>query len=223
MGRFASAWSAELLREGYFRRFWIASTISVFGDGVSSLAIPLTATAILHASPLDMGYLTAAIWIPSLIFAVHAGAWTDRRGQRRYIMIAADGARFLLLASIPAAYALNILTLSQLFLVVFGVGCFSVLFNVSSTALFGFLVAPGKYVEAQSLLYGGQQLASLSGPSAAGFIVQSITAPLAIAVDAASFLVSAALLSRIKPAEPQRERSGWLGSSTLPGHGASLP
>jgi predicted MFS family arabinose efflux permease len=202
------------LREINFRRYWIASTASVFGDGVSSLAIPLTAVAVLHASPLDMGCLGALVWAPSLVFSVHAGAWIDRRGQRRYTMMTADGARFLLLASIPASYALHILTLPQLFLVVLGVGFFSVLFNVSNSALFGFLVAPDEYVEAQSLLYGGQQVASLGGPSAAGFIVQAITAPLAIIVDAASFLVSAILLSQIRSAEPSRPHGDASGSVT---------
>jgi MFS family permease len=191
-----------LLRDGYFRRYWIASTVSVFGDGVSSLAIPLTATIALRADSLDMGFLTALAWVPSLVFSVHAGAWADHRGQHRRIMIIADGARFLLLASVPASYALNILTLPQLFLVVFGAGCFSVLFNVSSSALFGFLVPSEQYVEAQSLLNGGQQIASLGGPSAAGLVVQAVTAPVAIAADAASFLFSAVLLSRARTTEP---------------------
>jgi MFS family permease len=120
-------------------------------------------------------------------------------------MIMADGARFLLLASVPASYVLNILTLPQLFLVVFGAGCFSVLFNVSSSALFGFLVPPEQYVEAQSLLNGGQQIASLGGPTAAGFVVQAVTAPVAIAADAASFLFSAVLLSRAGTTEPAQD------------------
>jgi MFS family permease len=205
-----------LLGEEYFRRYWIASTVSVFGDGVASLAIPLTAASVLRANPLDMGYLAALTWVPSLIFSVHAGAWSDRSGRRRYIMIAADVARFLLLASVPIAYALNVLTLPQLFLVVFGIGCFSVFFNVSSTALFGFIVTPDQYVQAQSLVNGGQQVALLGGPSAAGFIIQSVTAPLAIIVDAASFLVSAVMLSRIRPEEPSPDRAA-AGSQTTEG------
>jgi predicted MFS family arabinose efflux permease len=130
------------------------------------------------------------------------------------VMIAADGARFLLLASVPVAYAFNMLTLPQLFLVVFGVGCFSVFFNVSSTALFGFIVAPDQYVLAQSLVNGGQQVALLGGPSAAGFVIQLITAPLAVIVDAVSFLISAVLLSRIKPTELAPDRRGASNRTT---------
>ena len=154
-----------------------------------------------------MGYLAALIWLPSLLFSVHAGVLVDRYGRRRHAMILADSARFLLLASIPAAYFLDALTLPQLFIVVFGAGCFSALFNVSTTAMFGFLVAPENYVEAQSLLSGGQQVSTLAGPSVAGLMIQAITAPAAIFVDAASFLLSAGFLSGIKAQEPLPERS----------------
>src|SRR5215469_8641000 len=87
-----------LLREAQFRRYWSAQTISMFGDQVSGIAVPLVAVLVLHASASDMGYLTALIWLPSLLFGLHAGAWVDRRGQRRVTMIAADLGRFALLA-----------------------------------------------------------------------------------------------------------------------------
>jgi len=70
-----------LLRERTFRRYWSAQTISMFGDQISSIALPLTAVLALHARAAQMGYLTAAVWLPSLLFAVHAGVWADRLGR----------------------------------------------------------------------------------------------------------------------------------------------
>src|ERR1700743_3270109 len=72
-----------LLRNRVFRRYWGASTVSMFGDQVSSVGVPLTAVLVLHAKPYEMGYLTALEWLPSLLFGLHAGAWLDRRGERR--------------------------------------------------------------------------------------------------------------------------------------------
>ncbi len=89
-----------LLGERPFRRYWSAQTISMFGDQVSAIALPLTGVLVLHASAAQMGYLTAIEWLPSLLFALHAGAWVDRRGHRRATMIVADIGRALLLLSV---------------------------------------------------------------------------------------------------------------------------
>lgn len=92
----------ELLRQQGFRRYWSAQTISMFGDQISTIAIPYTGILALHAGAAQMGYLTALIWLPSLIFGLHAGVWADRRGHRRILMITADLGRAGLLAAIPA-------------------------------------------------------------------------------------------------------------------------
>ena len=125
-----------LLRQRAFRRYWSAQTISMFGDQVSAVAVPYTGILALHADAAEMGYLTAAIWLPSLLFAVHAGAWADRRGHRRRLMIVADLGRAVLLATVPVAAALHLLTLAQLYLVAFAVGSLSVLFTVCDPAMF---------------------------------------------------------------------------------------
>ena len=88
-----------LLHDQLFRRYWSAQTISMFGDQISSVAMPLAAVLALKASASEMGYLTASLWLPSLLFSVHAGAWVDRRGHHRATMIVADLGRFALLAS----------------------------------------------------------------------------------------------------------------------------
>ena len=191
-----------LLRETVFRRYWSAQTISMFGDQVSGIAVPLVAVLVLHASAADMGYLTALIWLPSLLFGLHAGAWVDRRGHRRATMIAADLGRFALLASIPAAYALHVLTLGQLFVVALAVGALSVFFTVSDSALFVAVVPADRYIEGNSLVYASRALSFVGGPSLGGLLVQVLSAPAAVAADALSFLGSALFLRRIRPAEP---------------------
>ncbi len=144
----------ELLRQPEFRRYWSAQTISMFGDQVSSVAIPYTGILALHADAAEMGFLTAAIWLPSLIFALHAGAWADRFGHRRILMITADLGRAGLLALIPAAALLHALALWQLYAVALAVGTLSVLFAVCDPALFVVLVPSQRYVAGQSLVYG---------------------------------------------------------------------
>ena len=166
-----------LLRDRVFRRYWSASTISMFGDQISGVALPLAAVLALHAGAAQMGYLTALEWLPSLLFGLPAGAWVDRRGRRRRTMIAADLGRAVLFASIPVAYALHALTLAQLFAVTFGAGTLSIVFNVSDGTLFVSIVAENQYVDGQSLIYGSRALSFVGGPSAGGVLVQAAVRP----------------------------------------------
>lgn len=196
-----------LLREpGPFRVFWAGQAISLFGDQVSLIAVPVTAVLILHAGPAEMGGLVAAAWLPSLLFALHAGAWVDRTGHRRRNMIAADLGRAALLLSIPGAAAMHGLTLVQLYAVVFLNGSLSVLFNVSGTTLFVSTVPPDRYVEGQSLLHGSRAFSFIGGPSVGGLLAQAFSAPGALVADAVSFVASALSLSVIAPPEPETER-----------------
>jgi MFS family permease len=200
-GRHLVSRAPSLLRERTFRHYWSAQTISMFGDQVSSLALPLTAVLALHARAAEMGYLTAAVWLPSLLFAVHAGLWADRFGRRRVLMIAADAGRAALLVSVPVCYALHWLTLAQLYTVAFGAGALSTLFTVCDGSLSVAIMPRDQYVEGASLVYGSRAFSFVGGPSLGGLLVQALSAPFAIAADALSFLGSAFFLHRIKPAE----------------------
>jgi MFS family permease len=191
-----------LLRNQVFRRYWGASTVSMFGDQVSSVAVPLTAVLVLHARAYEMGELTALQWLPSLLFGLHAGAWVDRRGKRRSAMILADIGRSVAFATIPLCYALHRLTLAQMCVVTFVAGSLSVLFTVSDGTLFVSIVEPEEYVDGQSLIYGSRALSFLGGPSVGGLLVQALSGPYAIVVDALSFLGSAFQLGTIRPKEP---------------------
>jgi len=196
----------SLLRENRsFRTFFAGQSVSLLGDQISVIALPLVAVLVLDASPAQMGYLAAAALLPNLLFSLHAGAWVDRRGRRRQTMIAADVARAALLLSVPVAYWLDVLTFAQLYVVGFLSGLASVFFFVSYTTLFVSLVPRERYVEANSLLNGTRAASFVAGVSLGGLLVQILTAPVALVADSASFVYSALALSRIKPVEPPTE------------------
>lgn len=188
-----------------FRRFWTGQTVSLIGDQISLIALPLVAVLSLDATPAQMGYLTAAALLPALLFSLHAGAWVDRRGRRRRTMIFTDLGRAALLALVPLGAALGLLSMPALYVVAFLTGALGVLFMVSYNALFVALVPRDDYVGAMSLVNGSRALSSVVGPSVGGVLVQVLTAPVAIAVDAASYLVSAFYLHRVEAVEPPRE------------------
>jgi MFS family permease len=207
-GSSLAGWVPPLLRQRQFRRYWSGQTISMFGDQISGIAVPLTAVLTLRASAADMGYLTALVWLPSLLFGLHAGAWVDRRGRRRAVMIGADLGRFTLLLTLPVCWILHVLTMAQLFGVAFAVGVLSVVFNVANSALFVAVVPADQYLEGNQLVYFSRALSFVGGPSIGGLLVEVLSAPVAVVADAVSFLGSALFLHRIDPAEPPPDRSG---------------
>jgi MFS family permease len=195
-----------LLRENRsFRTFFLGQSVSLLGDQVTLIALPLVGVLVLDATPAQMGYLASAALLPNLLFSLHAGAWVDRRGRRRQTMIAADLGRAALLVSIPVAYWLDVLTLPQLYVVGFLTGLASVFFFVSYSTLFVSLVPRARYVEASSLLNGTRAASFVAGLSLGGVLVQILTAPVALLADSASFAYSALALSRIHPEEPPPE------------------
>jgi MFS family permease len=197
-----------LLRENaVFRRFWFGQTISLFGDQVSLIAVPLTAVLVLDANASQMGYLVAAELTPNLLFALHAGAWVDRRGRRRQTMIATDLARAAAIATVPLAYALDVLTMQQLYVVAFAVGTMTVFFSVSYASFFIAVVDRKDYVAASSWLAGSRAFSFVAGPSLGGILVQILKAPITLLLDAVSYLFSAFFLSSISPEEPPIEEA----------------
>ncbi|MFJ3765122.1 MFS transporter [Streptomyces sp. NPDC090082] len=191
-----------LLRERTFRRYWTGQTISLAGDQISLIAIPLAAVLALGADAAAMGLLKTAELLPALLFNLPLGAWADRQANRRRAMIAADIGRAALVLTLPVAYAMGALTLGQLYAVAFGIGALTVLFEVCNTTLFVALVPTDQYVRANSLVNGSRSMAWLAGPGVGGLLVQFLTAPFALVADAVTYLVSAGYLARIKPAEP---------------------
>ncbi|MEO3923236.1 MFS transporter [Micromonosporaceae bacterium B7E4] len=200
-------WVPELLRQAPFRRYWSAQTVSLFGDQISTLALPLLAVLGTGAGPAEMGYLTAAALIPNLLFSLLLGAWIDRYPHKRRVMVLADLGRAVLLAAVPVAYLFGVLSLGQLYVVAFLTGTLAVLFEVAHSTLFVSLVHRKDYVDANALTNGSRAMSYVAGPSAGGILVQTLTAPVALLADAVSYLVSALFLTRIGPTRPTEPAS----------------
>jgi MFS family permease len=191
---------------GGFGRIWGSIAVSLMGTQVSLLALPLTALAALDASPRQVALLAAAGTAPFLLFGLPAGAWVDR-WSRRTLMVTTDVLRGLLLASVPVAWLLGILTAGQLYGVAFGVGSLSVLFDVASLTVLPALVPRGQIAVANARLEAARAVAQTSGPGLGGVLVQVMTAPLAVTADALSYLASAVLLRGL-PRTPAPTRPG---------------
>jgi predicted MFS family arabinose efflux permease len=196
----------KLIGQPGFRRLWFGQTVSEFGSQVTTLALPLAAVLVLHASTFQVGLLTTAGYAAFLLIGLPAGAWVDRV-RRKPVMIAADVTRVLVLASIPVAYGLGVLTLAQLYVVTFIHGVATVFFDVAYMSLVPGLVGRQHVAEANAKLQATVSVAQVSGPSAAGFLIGLLSAPVAFLADAASFVVSAGSLLIIRDREPAPERA----------------
>ena len=183
-----------------FQKLWVGQSISAVGSSITQFALPLTAALTLSATPEQMGVLTAANWLPYLLFALFAGAWSDRL-RRRPILITTDLVRAGVLATIPVAAALHVLSIGQVLGVAFVVGSMTVVFQSAYRPYIPFLVGREALVEANARLALSESVARVAGPSLGGLLVQLVTAPIAIAADAASFIVSAFAVFLIRATE----------------------
>lgn len=176
-----------------FRRFWTADAISQLGTQVSYIALPLLAIVVLHASTIQVSLLRVTQTAAILVLGLPAGAWCDRR-RARPVLVTADIGRAVLLASLPLAWALHVLTIWQMYVVLALAGALTVFFNVSHQSCLPQLVGREHLVEANAKIQGNMSVAAVFGPALAGFLVQIITAPFAILADAISYVWSAAWL-----------------------------
>jgi MFS family permease len=201
------AWRpAGLWRHGDFMRLWTAQTISQFGTQVTLLALPIAAIVVLDASAFEVALLTALEWTPWLLFSLPVGAWVDRV-RRRPVLVAADFGRALVLVSVPLAYAVDVLTIWQLYAVGFATGVLTVFFDVAYQSYLPSLVERGQLQEGNSKLEISRSGAQLAGPGFAGVLVDLVTAPVAVLADAVSFVVSALFLGAIRRQEEPVQRA----------------
>jgi predicted MFS family arabinose efflux permease len=205
--------SGSLWRQGNIMKLWIGQTISMAGSAVTELALPLTAIILFHASPFQLGLLLAVNAAASALFGLFAGAWSDRV-RRRPLMILADLGRALLIGVIPAAAFLGVLRIEMLYLVATCVGALDSLFGAAYQGFLPALVRPDQLVAANSRFEGSRVLAQILGPGLGGALVQLVTAPFALVVDALSFLASALSIVLIPDPAPaprpaSEQRSLW--------------
>ena len=192
--------AGALWRHVDFLKLWTGQTISEFGSQVSGLAIPAVAVLTLKATPFQVAALGTVEFLPFLLLTLPAGVWVDR-WRRRWILIAGDLGRAVLLASIPVAYAFHHLTLTQLYVVGFVVGVHTVFFDVAYQAYLPQIVDRETLIEGNSKLQMTVSGAAIVGPGASGGLISLFTAPYAILVDAFSSLVSGGFTASIRQRE----------------------
>jgi predicted MFS family arabinose efflux permease len=189
-----------------FRNVFAAAAVSTIGTQISFLAVPLLAVIVLNATPAQLGILGVLKTIAFLLVGLPAGAWLDRI-RRRGVMVAADLARALLLFSLPVAWWLHVLTIEHVYLVVLLTGVATLFFDVAALSYLPFVVGRDRLTSANSALQSWDGAASVAGPSIAGYLVQLASAPVAVLIDAATYLWSALCLAGIRRREPQPQRT----------------
>lgn len=190
-----------LWRDRTFVALWSASTVSLFGSLITRTALPFAAILVLDAGPLEISVLRSAELIAGLLVGLVAGAWVDRL-RRRPLLIWADLGRAVLLGSIPVAFVLGALSLWLLVFVAFAAAVLSTFFDVADNAYLPTIVPREKLIAANSALTATGSVAEFSAFGVGGFLIQLFTAPIAIAIDAVTFVVSAVLLGTIRKPEP---------------------
>ncbi|HVD00131.1 MAG TPA: MFS transporter [Candidatus Dormibacteraeota bacterium] len=191
----------RLERDRSFLLLWAGQTTSTLGSAVSDLAIPTAAIFLFHAGAFQVSLLGALETLPFIGVGLLLGPLADRV-RRRPILIACDLARFGILGSIPVAAAAGELTLYQLYAAAFLTGIFNVFFQVAYQAYLPALVSRQRIMGANSRLSVTQTIAGTVGPAIGGFLIQEVGAAMAVAVDSASYLLSALAVLLIRKPEP---------------------
>ncbi|TWI60870.1 putative MFS family arabinose efflux permease [Pseudoduganella lurida] len=194
----AERWRSDpLLASPDFRRYWTSMVLTSFGSQIGALALPLCAVLMLHATAAQMGILTAAAAIPYAFFALPAGVWLDR-SRKLPILLGSKIAQGLSLASIPVAWWLDLLGMPWLYTVAAIQGTCSVIGGGAEQIFLTLLVGRERMVEAQSRFATTDSISRLLAPGLAGLLIQWLTAPVAIVVNAATFFISVWNMCRVK-------------------------
>ncbi|MEU6378191.1 MFS transporter [Streptomyces sp. NPDC046909] len=198
-----------LWRHRDFLVFWTGETLSLYGTQVTTLALPLAAVLTFDASAEELGVLRFVQLVPFLGLAMLFGVWVDRV-RKRPVMIGANAVRMVLIALVPILAALDVLNTSWLYALAFGIGVGQVLFDVSWMSYVPVLVRDREQlVEANTKLSTTSSSADVAGPGVAGVLVNALSAPTAMAVNAVTYLISIVSLMTIKTREPEPPRAEY--------------
>ncbi|MCC3278985.1 MFS transporter [Arthrobacter sp. zg-Y40] len=194
-----------VIRNANFRRLWISSTAGIFGGAVTSVALPVIAVTELDASNFTVAVLAGMTFLPWLLFGLPIGVLVDRY-RRRPIIVASLAVRTLLLASLPVAWWLDLLTVVQLFAVSFGAGLAAVFFTLAEQALVPSAVAREELVEGNGLMTGSGAFGDAGGRALGGWVTGAWGASNALLLQVAASLGSLAAILRLDIREPRSNR-----------------
>jgi len=212
--------STTLWRHPDFLKLWAAQSVSSLGARITREGLPYAAVVSLGASPAQIGILAAVTRAPAIVVGLMGGGLVDRR-RRRPILIGADIGRAIVLASIPIAAWSHVLAIGQIYLVAALVGALSVLFDIADHAYLPSLIGREQLVDGNSKLAVTESVAEIGGPALYGVLFQLFTAPIAIAVNAGTYLFSAAALASIgvgetpTPGDPAASRGHFVADFRL--------
>jgi len=198
---------ATLRESRGFARLWTASTTSAFGSYVTVLAVQVLVVDVLAGDAVDVGLVNAARWVPYLLFGLLAGVLVDRL-RRRPLLVATDLLSAVALSVIPVLAAVGSLTVAWLAVLMAVFGLCTLVGDAAFQSFVPRLVPARLLGPAHARLDQSDAVAQASGPAVAGGLVQVLGAPLAVLVDAVSYLASAVLLATLTVDEPRggRER-----------------
>lgn len=186
-----------------FRRLWAGSAVSTFGSEVAELAVPLLAIGVLAATPGELGALRTAQFLPFLLATLPLGMLVDRR-RRLPLMVGADVGRFALILVIPIAVWAGFARIELLYVVMFLAGVLTVLYQVADFAFVPEVVMPHQLVDANGKLAAAQSANEIGARGFGGLLVQAASAPVAMLVNAVTYLGSALSLRGITVVEAPR-------------------
>jgi MFS family permease len=198
--RYLARFGGLFLHRDYMRMWWSLAA-AAFGGQVSMLAIPLTAAILLNATPFQMGLLIALETLPFALLALPTGVWVDRMNQLQIIRTM-DLTRFFLLLIIPIAAWFNFLSMTLMCIVGFLIGCCEVFGGSAYQVLMTRVVGHDRITEANAKMAFAYSSSQVAGPGLAGALVQWLTAPFALLVDALAFLFSWFMLRKVTPVPP---------------------
>lgn len=184
-----------------YRWYWFGQSVSIIGSEVASFALPLVTALTLDAGPAGVSAVATASMLPYLLFSLLAGHWLQGKDNRKVMMIA-NFVQAIFLLTIPVAWVLGVLTIPILMAVAFVAGSASLVFGLAAFAYVPSLVSEEELPAANRAAQGTRTLAQVGGPGWAGIIVQLLGAPLAILIDALSYIVSAIGIAKGHPLKP---------------------
>ena len=197
----------DLLRDAVYRRLWSSILISSFGGQVTMLALPLTAAVLLHASPTQMGFLTAMEIAPFVLFSLPSGVWLDRV-RKLPVYVVGECLLGVVVASVPFAWWMGWLSMTWLYVVGFVIGTIYTVAGSAAQIVLTQVVARDRLVEAHAKNALATSGAEVAGPGFAGALIKVVGAPLALLVDAVLLVVSAAILRGVHVQEDRRSLRG---------------
>ena len=189
-----------LWRHADFMRLWAAQTFSAYGSRITRTALPFIAVAMLDQDEVMVSVLTVLQLAPGLLVGLLAGGFIDRN-RKRPILIAADVVRAVVVGSLTIAWLFGVLSMAHVIVVGCLVGAASALFQITDNAYLPNLVPREQLAEGNAKLESTEAIAEISGPASAGLLIAALGAPLAVVIDAASYLWSALMLGRIRAVE----------------------